>query len=205
MSADILQQNKCHLSPSNSFCLLLPTEVEYTSEMTVQEFEHIAPSLRDVMLSVGRSFFDNESDADDVAQEGLLALWKYSSRMDADAVHTALAIRIAKHCCMDIVRKRKTTIPMPEDYGGAALNNGTAQSPQEIMEQGELLAAVDNAINRLTPSERRLYELRQIEGLPLDDIVKRTNISKTSVKSMISAARKKIYEELKRNLKRHDI
>jgi RNA polymerase sigma factor (sigma-70 family) len=173
--------------------------------MTQEEFEHIAPSLRDVMLSVGRSFFDNESDADDVAQEGLLALWKYSSRMDADAVHTALAIRIAKHCCMDIVRKRKTTIPMPEDYGGAALNNGTAQSPQEIMEQGELLAAVDNAINRLTPSERRLYELRQIEGLPLDDIVKQTNISKTSVKSMISAARKKIYEELKRNLKKHDI
>ena len=73
------------------------------------------------------------------------------------------------------------------------------------MEQGELLAAVDNAINRLTPSERRLYELRQIEGLALDDIVKQTNISKTSVKSMISAARKKIYEELKRNLKRHDI
>ena len=162
--------------------------------MTQEEFEHIAPSLRDVMLSVGRSFFDNESDADYVAQEGLLALWKYSSRMDADAVHTALAIRIAKHCCMDIVRKRKTTIPMPEDYGGAALNNGTAQSPQEIMEQGELLAAVDNAINRLTPSERRLYELRQIEGLPLNDIVKQTNISKTSVKSMISAARKKIYE-----------
>lgn len=172
--------------------------------MTQEEFEHIAPSLRDVMLSVGRSFFDNESDADDVAQEGLLALWKYSSRMDADAVHTALAIRIAKHCCMDIVRKRKTTIQMPEDYTGATLNNGTAQSPQEIMEQGELLAAVDKAI-RLTPSERRLYELRQIEGLPLDDIVKQTNISKTSVKSMISAARKKIYEELKRNIKRHDI
>ena len=81
--------------------------------MTQEEFEHIAPSLRDVMLSVGRSFFGNDSDAD--AQEGLVALWKYSSRLNADAVNTALAIRIAKHCCMDIVRKRKTTIQMSED------------------------------------------------------------------------------------------
>lgn len=169
--------------------------------MTQEEFEHIAPSLRDVMLSVGRSFFDNESDADDVAQEGLLALWKYSSRMDVDAVHTALAIRIAKHCCMDIVRKRKNTIPIPEGYGGADQNNGMAQSPEEIMEHGELLAAVDNAINKLRPSERRLYELRQIEGLSLDDIASKTSISKTSVKSMMSVARKKILEELKKSMK----
>ena len=47
------------------------------------------------MLSVGRSFFDNESDADDVAQEGLLALWKYSSRMDADAVLADMASCVA--------------------------------------------------------------------------------------------------------------
>ena len=42
--------------------------------MTLEEFEHIAPSLRDTMQSVGRSFFGNEADADDVAQEGLVAL-----------------------------------------------------------------------------------------------------------------------------------
>lgn len=73
------------------------------------------------------------------------------------------------------------------------------------MESKELNEVVSRAIGKLKPSERHLYELRQIEGMALDDIVSKTNISKTSVKSMISAARKKIYEELKRNIKRHDI
>jgi DNA-directed RNA polymerase specialized sigma24 family protein len=40
--------------------------------------------------------------------------------------------------------------------------------------------------------------MRQIEGLELDDIVKLTNIAKPSVKSIVSAARKKVFEEIKR-------
>ena len=35
------------------------------------------------MLSVGRSFFGNEQDAEDVAQDGMLAMLKYLERMDA--------------------------------------------------------------------------------------------------------------------------
>ena len=42
------------------------------------------------MLSVGRSFFGNEQDAEDVAQDGMLAMLKYLERMDAGKNHTLL-------------------------------------------------------------------------------------------------------------------
>ena len=77
--------------------------------MTQEEFEHIAPALRELMLSVGRSFFGNDDDAEDVAQEGLVALLKFIDRMESGVRHDALAIRVAKHCCMDMVRKRKSS------------------------------------------------------------------------------------------------
>ena len=70
--------------------------------MTQAEFEKIAPKLRNVMMSVGRNFFGNESDADDVAQEGLVALWKYLDHMDASTSLEPLAIRVAKHCCISL-------------------------------------------------------------------------------------------------------
>lgn len=167
--------------------------------MTQAEFEKIAPGLRKVMMSVGRSFFGNESDADDVAQEGLVALWRYRDRLDAGSTHEGLAIRIAKHCCMDMVRKRKDTV----ELNGEILMKEmlVAQSPQEILETEELKFAVEDAVNRLNPSERRLYELRQVEGRELDEIADETKIPKPSVKSIISAARRKIYEELKKSLK----
>lgn len=168
--------------------------------MTQEEFEHIAPKLRELMLSVGRSFFSNDDDAEDVAQEGLVALLRFVDRMESGVQHDALAIRVAKHCCMDIVRKRKYSLFVSKN-----MNEKTAQpgrdvgaSPHEVLEAKELHEAVNKAIQHLKPSERRLFEMRQIEGLELDDIVKQTNIAKPSVKSIVSAARKKVFEEIKK-------
>lgn len=75
-----------------------------------------------------------------------------------------------------------------------------ALSPQEMMEMEELQTAMDDAFNRLNPSERRLYKFRELEGRGLDEIARETNIPKPSVKSIVAVARKKIFEELKKNL-----
>lgn len=168
--------------------------------MTHKEFEHIAPELRDDMLSVGRNFFGNDADAEDIAQDGMLAMLKYLEYMDKDKNHHALAIRIAKHSCMDLVRKRKLVAFI--SFKDSALPNADAgASPQEELETKEFHEAITDAIKCLKPSERRLFELRQMEGCSLDDISKHTGIAKASVKSMLSAARKKVFNELKERIK----
>jgi len=168
--------------------------------MTQEEFEHIAPTLRELMLSVGRGFFGNDDDAEDVAQEGLVALLRYIDWMESGAQHDALAVRVAKHCCIDIVRKRKSSLfvmnKMNENTAPPDWNVGA--SPHEVLEAKELHEAVNKAVQHLKPSERRLFEMRQIEGLELDDIAKQTNIAKPSIKSIVSAARKKVFEEIKK-------
>ena len=165
--------------------------------MTQEEFEHIAPALRELMLSVGRSFFGNDDDAEDVAQEGLVALLRFKDRMESGARHDALAIRVAKHCCMDIVRKRKSSPLVLGTKENGAWGEERGASPHEDLEAKELHEAVNKAVQHLKPSERRLFEMRQIEGLELDDIAKQTNIAKPSIKSIVSAARKKVFEEIK--------
>lgn len=154
------------------------------------------------MKSIGQNFFGNESDADDVAQEGLVALWRYRDRLDAHSTHEGLAIRIAKHCCMDMERKRKEGVLLYGDIPPESVSRETsvALSPQEMMEMEELQAAVADAFNRLNPSEQRLYKFRELEGRGLDEIASETNIPKPSVKSIVAVARKKIFEELKKNL-----
>lgn len=168
--------------------------------MTRKEFEHIAPELRDVMLSVGRNFFGNDADAEDIAQEGMVSMLRYLECMDADKKHHGLAVRIAKHCCMDIVRKRKrATVVSIEDI--TPPNRDVSSSPHEELEAKEIRRAMTEAIDCLKPSERRLFELRQLEGSTLDEIAEQTGIAKPSIKSMLSAARKKVFNELKEKTK----
>ena len=168
--------------------------------MTQQEFEQIAPELRDEMLRIGRDFFGNEMDADDVAQEGLLVLWRMRERMEPDRRHTGLAIRVAKHCCMDLVRKRRRheSESLPNEAVALRYEKSLSATPQEELEASELKTAIGKAIGHLNPSERRLFEMRQLDGLSNDEIAQQTNIPKPSVKSMVSTARKKVFEELKR-------
>lgn len=168
--------------------------------MTQEEFENIAPSLRDLMFSIACDFFGNQDDAEDVAQDGLLELWKFRERLDVrNSSHRGLAVRIAKHCCINLVRKRRSNMEVLSlDYATLAPpGTDTASSPHEEMELAEMKKAIDLALLHLNPSERRLFQMRQIEGLGIDEIAALTDITPASVKSMVSTARRKIFEELK--------
>ena len=59
--------------------------------MTRSEFEHIAAQLRQRVLKVGLDFFSNKEDAEDVAQETMVQLWRYLEHIDAERNVEALA------------------------------------------------------------------------------------------------------------------
>lgn len=98
------------------------------------------------MLSVGRSFFGNEQDAEDVAQDGMLVMLKYLERMDAGKNHNAFAVRIAKHCCIDIMRKRKHATIVSFDAVHTPPGTDVGSSPHEELVAKETLMAVTETI-----------------------------------------------------------
>jgi DNA-directed RNA polymerase specialized sigma24 family protein len=53
----------------------------------------------------------------------------------------------------------------------------------------------------LKPRERELFEMRQIEGLSTEEVAEQTGIPRPSIIAMVSAARKKVFIELKRRMK----
>jgi RNA polymerase sigma factor (sigma-70 family) len=166
--------------------------------MTQVEFEHIASELRPSMWKVGMDFFGSADDAEDVAQESLVQLWQYAERLDAGRNIGGLAIRIAKHCCVDMQRKRRgNTIELMPAHEREI---GTDASPHEQLEQTEATELLQRLVEDLNPRERELFELRQLDGLSNDEIASRTGIPKASIQVMVSRARKKIYEELKNRL-----
>ena len=166
--------------------------------MTQVEFEHIASELRPSMWKVGMDFFGSADDAEDVAQESLVELWQYAEKLDAGRNIGGLAIRIAKHCCVDMQRKRRgNTIELMPAHEREI---GTDASPHEQLEQTEATELLQRLVEELNPRERELFELRQLDGLSNDEIASRTGIPKASIQVMVSRARKKIYEELKNRL-----
>ena len=165
--------------------------------MSPKEIENMVPALRPLMVKVGRDFFGNPTDAEDVAQEGLIRLWKYCERLSAERNMEALAIKVAKNICVEIYRKRNTQTVTLE--GGIESSETLAYADTSI-EAGETQQKIDEALERLSPRERELLRKRHIEGHTAEEIAQETGIPKPSVKSMISMARKKMMKELQKIL-----
>ena len=149
------------------------------------------------MVKVGRDFFGNQMDAEDVAQEALLRLWNYCERLSADRNLEALAVKVAKNVCVDLYKNRNTY----EDEITADVASPPSQSADAELHAKEVMQKIDEAMERLNPRERDLLKARQLEGKSAEEIAEQTGIPKSSVKSMISMARKKLKTDLQKHLK----
>ena len=167
--------------------------------MSPKEFENMVPTLRPLMVKVGRDFFGNSTDADDIAQEGLIRLWKYCERLSAERNMEALAIKVAKNVCVEIYRRKNNQTVTLE--GETEIDETLADNNADAeIEAGETQRKIDEAMKRLSPRERELLTKRHLEGYTADEIAQETGIPKPSVKSMISMARKKMIKELQKIL-----
>ena len=165
--------------------------------MTRSEFEHIAAHLRQIVLKVGLQFFDSSEDAEDAAQEAMEQLWRYCEQIDATRSIEGLAVRVAKNCCVSMYRRRRPQINVQDSL----LDIQSEASPQEELEAKDTQRMLEETLDLLKPRERQLFEMRQMEGLSTGEVTAQTGIPKLSVTAMVSAARKKVFTELKRRMK----
>ena len=164
--------------------------------MTRQEFDMFSEGVRAKLLAIVRSFGRvSGEEGEDIVQEALTALWGLSERGYPVRDAEALAVKIAKTKCVEHYRRRRLRfLPLKGDAyeGGAPATSATDLT--DSLEIQRLLYA------GLTDTERKCLDLRNVEGLSLDEIAAATGKPKTSVKSTISAARRKMLEKLKQEL-----
>lgn len=159
-------------------------------------FEQTAARLRPLILRIGRDFFGSADDAEDVAQDTLVQLWRYCERLDEGRNVEALAVRVAKNCCVNMKRRQRLQVVRGEEHL-AATTLMPLPSPHEVLEWQERVSALDEAVGLLQPRERQLFEMRQMEGLSTEEIARQTGMAKATVQSMIAMARRKLFNNMK--------
>ena len=166
--------------------------------MTRQEFDILSEGIRGKLLSVARSFGRNgigTGESEDVVQDALATLWKlfedgYPVR-DAEA----LAVKITKTVCVKLFRRHRLRL---QPLRGDAYEGGDPATAATDL--SDCLEIRRRLYGGLTDTEKTCLDLRNVDGLSLDEIAEMTGKPKTSVKCTISAARRKMLEQLKKEL-----
>lgn len=163
--------------------------------MEHSEFEHYASALRTKVVSLAESFFQEEGKAQDVAQEAMIRLWKAWPALPSLPDAERLAVRIAKHECIDAWRTEQrrphTSLSLVREETRPAPSDGHS------LEENELKEAIRSASGRLRRSEERLWRMFAEAGMQPSEIALATGIHVRTVSAMLSHARHIIYNILK--------
>lgn len=138
------------------------------------------------------------TDAEDLAQQVFLNVWKSAPRWRPEAKFTTWLLTIAKRLVFNESRRRSRTRLLPqlvEEENEPEYPDATPGPDRQILEQ-ELHRAIESAMTLLPEKERLALVLRQYQGMPYEEIAVVLGVSLAAVKSLLFRARNTMKERL---------
>jgi RNA polymerase sigma factor (sigma-70 family) len=144
------------------------------------------------------------SDRADLAQEVWIRVYRNINRLQEPAKFRGWLSRIATNLFYDELRKRKRVSPPLSLDAPRLADDGEMDweiasdepGPDEQMSTREFYDQLRDAIADLPEVFRTTIVLREIEGMPYEDIAELTGVSLGTVKSRIARARQRLQSQL---------
>ena len=144
------------------------------------------------VLAHAQRLLGNAAEAEDVAQEAMLRLWKVAPDWrQGDAKVTTWLYRVVANLCSDRLRKAR---PLPLDAAPEPLD--TAQGADAALQGAARVDALQKALVRLPRRQRQAVVLRHLEDLGNPEIAGIMEISVEAVESLLTRGRRALAAEL---------
>jgi RNA polymerase sigma-70 factor (ECF subfamily) len=153
--------------------------------------------LRRVFLLIYR-IVGNVADAQDLTQEAFIkALQRQDQLKDLDKAAHWLS-RIATNTAIDFLRRHGRVSFCEIDMLPEPLGAPESENPEQAVLRAEQKEYLDRGLEHLSERERAALLLRDVEGLPAEEVARQMNCSKATVRSHIANARIKFRRYLER-------
>jgi len=168
-------------------------------------FQELIELHQNAVIGTVAKMLGNPSDAEDIAQQVFIRLWKSAPRYEVKAKFTTFLYTITRNLVFNETkrkqRKKEHSLEQQEEESFTSIEDKHAHSPGEEMLQAELKAQVDKAIMMLPEKQRLAVILRRYENMPYEQISDVLELSVSAVKSQLFRARNALRESLSHYLK----
>ena len=183
--------------------------------LEVLDHQMAGQKLQDVLSLRRPSFYrcafrllGNAADAEDAVQEALLAAYKHINQFRGRSQISTWLTTIVRNCALMQLRKRPRLIhfPLDEQFGEEQPRSaweGLADErpgPEDEFRNSELTARLRKCTKLLSPSLRRTYQLRIVDGLSILETAQALGVPEGTVKARMARARAMIARHMRRVL-----
>ena len=167
-------------------------------------FEQLVERHQRLVVGTVSRMLGNNSDAEDIAQQVFVRVWKSAKRYVPQAKFTTWLLKITRNLVFNELRRRSRHAQVPlqteSEEEERPLRDERAVAPDASLLEQELQKAIDTAITNLPETQRLAVILRRYEELSYEEIAETLDQSVSAVKSLLFRARTELRESLKRYL-----
>jgi RNA polymerase sigma-70 factor (ECF subfamily) len=165
-------------------------------------FEALVRQYDRAVLRLALHLTGSEQDAQDIYQEAFLKAYRHVGNFRFECSFYTWIYRIVTNLCLDHLRRtntRKEESAVWVDSSGdeVSLLDNVADdrshaSPERDLMRRQLGKKIQNALTKLTPRERMVFELKHYQGLKLRTIGEMLNTTEETAKNTLFRATQKL-------------
>jgi RNA polymerase sigma-70 factor, ECF subfamily len=153
----------------------------------------VSDHLRRIFVQIYR-IVGNVADAQDLTQETFIKALQRQDQLKDEQKAAHWLSRIATNTALDFLR-RHSRVTHCELEAAPEMSGDT---PEQIVLRAEHNEYLADGLRLLSPRERAALLLRDVEGLPAEEVARRLDCSKATVRSHIANARTKFRRYMER-------
>lgn len=134
----------------------------------------------------------DQAEAEDIAQEAFLRLWRQAARWEPRATIGTWLYRVARNLCVDRLRARQTRRQAPPPEPPEPTPDGAS-----LLERRELSESVQQAIEELPERQRMALVLVHYEGLRNYEAAEVMEVHVDALESLLARARRQLRQRLR--------
>jgi RNA polymerase sigma-70 factor, ECF subfamily len=156
-------------------------------------FEVLVSQYKRRVYSIAYRMMGSPQDAEDVAQEAFLNIYRGIKRLEEPATLGAWITRITVNTSLNALdrrRRRGQTQPLiPPDHEEEELPDRSMPTPEEHAERSEVRQCIERTLARMEPEARAAIILRDVEDRPYQEIADMLSLGLSAIKMRIHRAR----------------
>jgi RNA polymerase sigma-70 factor (ECF subfamily) len=160
---------------------------------------------RRVLNLIYRSIGGDPVQAEDVAQEVFLRIWRAAESYESKAKFTTWIYRIAVNLCLDGLKaahRKQSMVHLhadaehPDEHDELLSACGSTPSPEDLLLAAEQSGRIFAALQSLPANQRMAVVLAKFDGLSYEEISGILDCSVSAVESLLVRAKKTLREKL---------
>jgi RNA polymerase sigma-70 factor, ECF subfamily len=179
------------------------------SRAAIQSFGHVLSNGLPSLYKGAYRLLGNVADAEDAVQDALLSAYTHLGQFRGQAKMSTWLAAIVHNSARMQLRRRLRHVHIPLDQSIGELEELSASqrladrrpSPEDECRNTELTRRLTHFQSQLTPTLRKTFQLRDIDGLSIREAARVLGVPLGTVKAQSARARKKLREWMRRALR----